>query len=629
LILVRGSVIFFAVFFLTVDGLAQVSLEQMEDSLVQARTQNNTMAVGMWLSNIGGWYIEGKQWDSAEYYHRQSLQWNTRHQHQRLIGVNLNDIGVVFEYRRVLDSAIYYYEMAVAVLDESGDLEIANRTKHNLGTVYKNVGLYPEALEVTMNAALFYENKAPSLDLAKCYTTMALVYTKLNDLQPALSFHRKSIGIYRLLDANSMSLARACNNIAITFQELKQYDSAMYYYQRSVKLKRAAGEIGSMASTLHNIGDLLVETQKPLDAEPYYHESLALKSQWNNQSGKVPTFTSLAKVSLLMGQHDRAEAYLDSAEQIARRVGMLEELKLIYEFRVQAGRETGNYRSAFDHSLTLAGIKDSLLTAAKIDELRAITTKYEVGRIERDLNLERQLRYAEMKEKKTWIMALAFIILLLSVIGLLIFLQFRTARKNKARVELLLKELHHRVKNNLQILSSVLTFQSQELTDKGAIEAIKNSESRLNAMALIHRKLYRTDHNRTIAMKEYIQELIEFLLYSNGYTYEKLQLTIDIDDFELDVDRAIPLGLIINELVNNAFKHAITKQASPALTVRSKFLDKDVRITISDNGLCPPNPSDELTSFGLKMVDALLHELRGSMESGYHEGTTFQLNIPT
>jgi two-component sensor histidine kinase len=308
---------------------------------------------------------------------------------------------------------------------------------------------------------------------------------------------------------------------------------------------------------------------------------------------------------------------------------MLEELKLIYEFRVQAGRETGNYRSAFDHSLTLAGIKDSLLTAAKIDELRAITTKYEVGRIERDLNLERQLRYAEMKEKKTWIMALAFIILLLSVIGLLIFLQFRTARKNKARVELLLKELHHRVKNNLQILSSVLTFQSQELTDKGAIEAIKNSESRLNAMALIHRKLYRTDHNRTIAMKEYIQELIEFLLYSNGYTYEKLQLTIDIDDFELDVDRAIPLGLIINELVNNAFKHAITKQASPALTVRSKFLDKDVRITISDNGLCPPNPSDELTSFGLKMVDALLHELRGSMESGYHEGTTFQLNIPT
>src|SRR5690606_9871564 len=127
------------------------------------------------------------------------------------------------------------------------------------------------------------------------------------------------------------------------------------------------------------------------------------------------------------------------------------------------------------------------------------------------------LQAVELERRQTWIKMLGVGMTLVLIIVVLVYINFRTVRKSKAHIELLLKELHHRVKNNLQILSSLLSLQSQQLTDDTAIKAVRSSESRINAMALIHRKLYTVDQNRTVDIKEYITELIQYLVYSYGY----------------------------------------------------------------------------------------------------------------
>jgi two-component sensor histidine kinase len=260
-------------------------------------------------------------------------------------------------------------------------------------------------------------------------------------------------------------------------------------------------------------------------------------------------------------------------------------------------------------------------------------TRYESLKKEDRIKLlekEGLLQVVELERRQVWIRSLVLAVILTSIILLLIYYNLRTVRKNKVHIELLLKELHHRVKNNLQILSSLLSLQSQQLTDDSAVKAVKSSESRINAMALIHRKLYTVDQNRTVDIKEYISELIQYLVYSYGYHEKNFKLDLDINQISIDVDKAIPLGLILNELISNAFKHAYENQPNPALAVNLAYPDPHaLNIQIRDNGRgIPPDDGKPRKTFGMKIVTTLIKELKGKLDVKCENGTTYELHIP-
>ena len=246
------------------------------------------------------------------------------------------------------------------------------------------------------------------------------------------------------------------------------------------------------------------------------------------------------------------------------------------------------------------------------------------------LEKEGLLQAVELERRQIWIRSMGLAIGLFFIIVVLVYYNLRTVRKNKIHIELLLKELHHRVKNNLQILSSLLSLQSQQLTDDNAIKAVKSSESRINAMALIHRKLYTVDQNRTVDIKEYITELIQYLVYSYGYHEKNFKLDLEIKEINIDVDKAIPLGLILNELISNAFKHAYQNQPNPRLTVNLAYPDPhELNICIQDNGAGMPAVDEkQRKTFGMKIVTTLIKELKGSLNVRSENGTTYDLHIP-
>jgi two-component sensor histidine kinase len=325
--------------------------------------------------------------------------------------------------------------------------------------------------------------------------------------------------------------------------------------------------------------------------------------------------------------------YIHEAEGLIRKTGALDELRKNLELKVWLFEMKPDYPKALRYAEELMVVKDSLLTLEKAESMLAMQARYETEKKEQQITMleqDKALQQTEIEAKRAWIKSLIAIISLVSIIGLLLYHSYALSQQNKRKVETLLKELHHRVKNNLQILSSVLSLQSQYLKDDDTIQVIKSSESRVNTMALIHKKLYNDESSRTINMKEYISELSTYLIHTYGFSPEKIILNLNSDDINLDVDKAIPIGLILNELISNALKYAFASQPNPQLNINLKKINQnELMVEVSDNGMgISRDATQEPHSFGLKMVNTLITELKGKLTVTATKGTAYVLQIP-
>jgi PAS domain S-box-containing protein len=195
--------------------------------------------------------------------------------------------------------------------------------------------------------------------------------------------------------------------------------------------------------------------------------------------------------------------------------------------------------------------------------------------------------------------------------------------------EVLLKEVHHRVKNNLQVISSLLNLQSRHITDKASRAMFKESQSRIRAMALIHEKLYTSEALAHIDIAEYMQDLTASL-FSTYTVRNKIKVNIAITDIFLTITTAIPCGLIINELVTNALKHAFPHQQDGTITISMTPSTNDSLIlTVSDTGIGFPKDIDfrNTTTLGMQLVTSLVEQLEGTITLDRSEGTRFRIEF--
>ena len=197
--------------------------------------------------------------------------------------------------------------------------------------------------------------------------------------------------------------------------------------------------------------------------------------------------------------------------------------------------------------------------------------------------------------------------------------------------EVLLKEIHHRVKNNLQIVSSLLKLQSEYVEDEQALRMFKDSQNRIRSMALVHEKLYQSKDLAKVDFAEYVQSLTAHLVRSYGQRGSGVSLQVNIKNVFLDIDTAIPCGLLINELVSNALQHAFYQQTQGHISINLQLLDKhDFLLTVSDNGRGFPQDIDFrcTESLGLQLVCSLTEQLSGKIELIKDRGTLFKISFP-
>ena len=199
-----------------------------------------------------------------------------------------------------------------------------------------------------------------------------------------------------------------------------------------------------------------------------------------------------------------------------------------------------------------------------------------------------------------------------------------------AEKEALLKEIHHRVKNNLQIISSLLSLQADYLQDNQAIEIFKDSQNRIESMALIHEKLYQSKNLARIEISDYIQDLVTNLVCSYQGNSNTITFNINIEDILLSIDTAIPCGLIVNELVTNSLKHAFPSNETGEIRI-DLHLNANNKLTliVSDNGIGFTKNYDfqNTESLGLQLVNALTHQMEGTIELNVDGGTEIKITF--
>jgi PAS domain S-box-containing protein len=194
--------------------------------------------------------------------------------------------------------------------------------------------------------------------------------------------------------------------------------------------------------------------------------------------------------------------------------------------------------------------------------------------------------------------------------------------------DVLLKEIHHRVKNNLQVISSLLYLQSRGVEDDQALEMFRDSESRVRSMALVHERLYQSPDLARIDFGEYIRSLANSLFRSYGINTNVIKLKIKVGDVLLGVDTAIPCGLIINELVSNSLKHAFPDGKAGEIRIELRSGDHGkFSLMVSDNGIGLPKYMDfrNTESLGLQLINTLVEQLEGTIELDRSGGTTFKI----
>ncbi|MBD2562140.1 hypothetical protein H6G95_16250 [Nostoc linckia FACHB-391] len=198
--------------------------------------------------------------------------------------------------------------------------------------------------------------------------------------------------------------------------------------------------------------------------------------------------------------------------------------------------------------------------------------------------------------------------------------------------EVLLKEIHHRVKNNLQIISSLLNLQAEYLKDNQALEVFKDSQNRIESMALIHEKLYQSQDLARINFADYIQDLVTNLFYSYNVNSNTITLKMKVEEVFLAIDAAIPCGLIINELISNSLKYAFPERELGEICIDFCSIEPNLfTLTISDDGVGLAQDFDfqATESLGLRLVKGLTQQLQGNIDFISDNGVKYTIQFST
>jgi two-component sensor histidine kinase len=300
---------------------------------------------------------------------------------------------------------------------------------------------------------------------------------------------------------------------------------------------------------------------------------------------------------------------------------------------------TGNYKEALSYRDQYIEVFEEIKEKQRDQVVLDLEAKYETEK--KDAQLQLLSLEAEKNEQQLRFFAFLWIAAVI-IAGLIGFFLYKNREKNKIlifqkrkleenveEINLLLREIHHRVKNNLQVITSMLNIQQYSISDKKAQEVIQESKNRIYSIGLIHECFYQNQNLGEINTREYIQNLTDQLLASYQINTEKIKLETSVQDFQLDMDILVPLGMIINELVSNTFKHAFEDHEQGKLSINLEKQQDKVKLEVSDtgSGLKDTSVLENSDSFGFKMIQAFVKKLNGSLNLLNKEGATIQIEF--
>ncbi|MBL7963538.1 MAG: ATP-binding protein [Flavobacteriales bacterium] len=537
------------------------------------------------------------------------------------------------------DSALTWGNM---LLEQARKEERTDRlavTENLLGTIQELAGRRLEAL-AHFQEGLRLSQQLDRMDLeALIHGNIAHLHAVNGDLDAAVHSYRRSIASYQQLKDEAWA-AGMMDGLANVYARKGALDSADQLYERAAEVLVRVGSTRHAALSRHAHAQLCMQTSRYEMARRLEREALAMIWDWDNDNIRCKILGGLFESLYQLDSLPQAIRYGGQALAIAERAGYRAQVADYSGILSRVFERSGQPDSALFHLQKHIAAKTEIDSKERKRAMDELQVRFESERKDAELALNR----ATM-ERRSLVMKM----LVGGAIGLLIALLFfwrafgerqrmteelASANERMARAlsdkELLLREIHHRVKNNLQMVGSLLRMQGRGIQDPVARDAVRDSQDRVRSMALIHQDLYQEDDVRGIDMPSYVDKLARGLIKSHGIDPGRIAIDLAVPPLRLDVDTAIPIGLILNELIVNALKHAFPDGRSGLLRISLQHQVDGLHLEVSDDGIgysVAAVNSEGGAGFGLGMLRTFAEKLQAEHEMVEDQGTTVRLHI--
>lgn len=551
-----------------------------------------------------------------------------------------------------LDESIRSYKEAIPLFEAAGLYPRKAQAFSSIGVAYYQSGQFNKAAE-SFIASVECRQQHNLPVSAGLLINISMISKETQDWETVIDYTNQALALAQA-DSNE-SLVRMCyQNLGATYTNQQDYDQAIVYLNKANEINVRRNDSMHISRYHTGMADVRMGQKDYEAAIISYLQAKRFLPANGDARQRMFAHLNLARVyhKLADGANaNYAALALDNAlvaHQMATELGLTKNKSEAALVVFGAYQAVGQPAKAVPFAAEYIAIRDSILSAERMKALADLKEQHEAEMRETEiayLNEQNDMQAENLAQSEQlqanqrliiWLLGIGVVItaLLLALIyrsyqqknriNTKLAAQNATIEQQNADKETLLKEIHHRVKNNLQVISSLLDLQSSRIDDAAAQLALEDGQSRVKAMALIHQKLYQTQDLAHISFAEYAQQLAKHLAAVYAQTSEAA-VTVE-GNAELDIDTAIPIGLILNELVSNAFKYAFAASSKGKLRISlARGVDETFVLIVHDNG--PGLPADfdfaKSRSLGLRLVRRLSRQLYGSAEYSFDNGSKF------
>ena len=542
------------------------------------------------------------------------------------------------------------YQMLIKAYEIDSILQDSSSLPYTCSNLALNLiaqGKLAESVKIYLNGISYVPQK-DSFKLILLNRQIGVVFLKMGDLVRAKQYFNKALkASLNRGDTLSSEHGRCLFRLGDIAYNSDQMKEAEEHYKKAIQIFEKKGNTTLGFYSIQGLIGCLLKSGRLNEANSYLKESEEMLTDLQDQRFHISHLNNNIEFYLLKADYKKTHQHLKEALANITNHNEIGLQIRTYRLANDYYSSVGDYKKAYQYNITYQQLKDSVFHLQQSSILYDLEGKYQ--KAEQDLaianlntaNLEKA---NQLNQKNRTILFGALGLLVLAALGMMSFYLYRNKRKTASELaeknsiiskalsdkELLLKEIHHRVKNNLQVISSLLRLQSKHIKDDAALVAINEGRNRVQSMALIHQNLYQDENLIGINIKDYFEKLIKNLFASYQVSNAQIDLELDIDPITLDVDTVVPIGLIVNELVSNALKHAFPDNRPGTLKVSMKESGEGyLTLSIFDDGVGfeQQGLKKSTDSFGHKMINAFQKKLNAELNISSDSGTAIELKI--
>lgn len=545
------------------------------------------------------------------------------------IGECLNEIGNSYKSESKYDSAKYYYLQSIQFAKESNDSTSEAGIKINLGIVEDYSGNYDKAIAYYLDAEKYFSKVKDYTTLGMINLNIAFVQIMMKNMDKALEYMQKAKKLYSL-NNNYLEIFRVNSGIHQIYIEKNRLDLAKEYLEDNDKILNGINSPELIMEHYSAWGNYYVIEKNFIKAVEYLDRSMLIAKRLNSLSSYYQIFSNKGTIELQRGNYYDAIKIFNEILVQKHKIQDKLFINTTQKNLADAYYATKQFNKSSTIYKEYISLRDSIYKDSEISKANELEAKYQNKEKEsenKQLKADKDLQAARIDfQRKSLIGTIAS---LLAVSLLSFFLYDQSKKRKKAslaleqqnkEIQLLNSELNHRVKNNLAFMTSLLEMQGRRTDSSEIKEALKESESRLNALSLIHRNLMKNSLGKEVNLKDYLEEVVGKLKEIFETPNLPLEVSLTVDSINMDAEKAMRVGLMINELFTNSVKHAFEGILKPKIEIFALHHAKGLELKYKDNGGYHENifaNEDGISSnqgnLGSKLLNLLAKQMQGSI----------------